>query len=452
TVGQVEAARRIVEIDSVQVSLSPVDDDNLRNGVAEYCREHRIRLLAWRPLGGERASRLAKDPLLATLAAEHDATPAEIVLAWLASFENVVPIAGPTQVVHAASLGRAARLELSAGALRSLDERFNGRLLRVPRAERRPTGAADGEVVVLMGMPGAGKSTVVREFVERGYARLNRDTTGGTLSALVKALDAGISAGTRRWVLDNTYPTRRARNEVIECAWEHGLEVRCVWLTTSIADAQVNAITRLLDVHGQLPSPEDLKRLGRSDPRYLGPDAQFRYERTLEAPAPDEGFGTIEARPFARHKPADASARALCLELDDVVWEGSPLGPAGVVLLPGRRDVLQRCAAEGLLLFAQGWRPQVAKGEATLDALHRGSERLRELAGVDIQVSWCVHEAGPPICWCRKPLPGLVLEFTVPRRVDIGTSLMVGRASADRTLAERLGMPFEDGTAFFRVP
>ena len=35
TVGQIEAARHMGEIASVQVSLSPLDDENLRNGVAD---------------------------------------------------------------------------------------------------------------------------------------------------------------------------------------------------------------------------------------------------------------------------------------------------------------------------------------------------------------------------------------------------------------------------------
>src|SRR5690349_13573673 len=40
TVTQIEAARKVAEISSVQVSLSPLDDENLRNGVAEYCRDN----------------------------------------------------------------------------------------------------------------------------------------------------------------------------------------------------------------------------------------------------------------------------------------------------------------------------------------------------------------------------------------------------------------------------
>jgi aryl-alcohol dehydrogenase-like predicted oxidoreductase len=60
TVGQIEQARSIVDVASVQVSLSVIDDESLRNGVAEYCRDHGIRLIAYRPLGGvDRARKLA---------------------------------------------------------------------------------------------------------------------------------------------------------------------------------------------------------------------------------------------------------------------------------------------------------------------------------------------------------------------------------------------------------
>src|SRR3712207_2153335 len=71
TVSQIRAAQSIVPIVSVQVSLSPFDDENLRNGVAEYCRDNGIRLIAYRPLGGERVKQLARDPVLSRIAAKH---------------------------------------------------------------------------------------------------------------------------------------------------------------------------------------------------------------------------------------------------------------------------------------------------------------------------------------------------------------------------------------------
>src|SRR5580765_7878973 len=51
-VGQIEDARRITDIDAVQVELSVWHDDNFLSGVAEYCVTNGIRLIAHRPLGG----------------------------------------------------------------------------------------------------------------------------------------------------------------------------------------------------------------------------------------------------------------------------------------------------------------------------------------------------------------------------------------------------------------
>ena len=457
-VAQIEAARRIVEISSVQVSLSVLDDTNLRNGVVEYCRDHGIRLIVHRPLGGNQASRLARDPLLLEVAAAHDATPHETALAWLLRLApNVIPIPGATRVATARSIGRVLQIELGAAARERLDERHSGRLLRASRSARKPAPDAEGEVVLVMGMPGAGKSVVARELEERGYQRLNRDLQGGSLSGLVARLDAGLSGAHRRWVLDNTYPSRKSRNEVVECAWRHGVPVRCIWIDTSASDAQINAITRLLEVHGRLPTPEEIRAKGKRDPRYLGPDAQFRYERTVEAPTSDEGFSVIERRAFTRvgaSEPSVATARAIVLEYDGVLvaspnGSGPALRPEDVAIEAGRRDTLARYAAEGWLLFAHAWRPQIAEGQTSREVVEQCFQRTRELLGLEIELGCCPHPAGPPICWCRKPIPGLVLEFAVPRGVDLSRSILVGRAAADRTLAQRIGAVYREEAEFF---
>src|SRR5262249_20925405 len=156
-----------------------------------------------------------------------------------------------------------------------------------------------------------------------------------------------LRAGRRRVVLDNTYPTRGSRNEVIECAWVHGVPVRCVWLATELPDAQINAIERMIEAHGALPSPEEIRERGRNDPRYLGPDAQFRYERTVEPPRDDEGFASIDERAFLRTASEDAKGRAVILDFDDINEE--------------RRDALARFVTDGWLLFAHAWRPGVAR-------------------------------------------------------------------------------------------
>jgi len=436
TVGQIESARPIAEIAAVQVSLSPLDDENLRNGVAEYCRDHGIRLVAYRPLAGERVNRLARDPALAEVAARLGVTPAEATLAWLMDLNPLVtPIPGATHVEHARSIARVLSVRLTDDDRRQLDDRFSGRLLRVPRSERCPPNHGDGEVVLVMGMPGAGKSTIAHELETEGYERLNRDTRGGSLADLVAALNSGLATGKRRWVLDNTYPSRRSRNEVIECAWQHGVPVRCVWASTKIGDAQINAIARLIEVQGSLPTPEEIRERGRDDPRYFGPDAQFRYERTLEPPDAGEGFTSVEERQFVRRLHPDAVNRAVIFDYDDLTLEC--------------RETLARYSEDGWCLFAHAWRPQVARGAITREGVEQEFARMRSLLGIDVRFVHCPHDGGPPICWCRKPLPGSILELVMKHRVALDRSIVVGSSVTDRTMAQRLGTAFRSAGEFF---
>jgi aryl-alcohol dehydrogenase-like predicted oxidoreductase len=456
-VAQIEAARRITAIAAVQVSLGVFDDENLRNGVAEYCRDTGIELLAYRPLGGERAARLSRDPVLQAIAAQHESTAQEIALSWLLDLApHLVPLPGATQIAHAEALARVLSLVLTDEDRTQLDTRFPaGRLLRMPRAQRRPPDTAPGAVVLVMGMPGAGKSTVAQEFTARGYERLNRDELGGRLSDLVASLEIGLEQGKREWVLDNTYASRAARNEVIECAWQHGVPVRCVQLTTSVPDAQINAVNRLLELQGTLPSPEELRAKGKTDARYFGPDAQFRYERQVEPPSLDEGFVSIEERAFERRPNPRLTRRAVLFEYDGVLCTSASgqevaLVPDDVLVPPGRAALLQRYRQEEWLMLAIAWRPQLTARSITMYEVQACFTRTRELLGVDIQFAFCPHPAGPPVCWCRKPLPGLPLEFAHHHDVALGQSILVGRAPLDRTLAERLGLQYQDYADFFR--
>ena len=450
TVSQIQAAQSLAPIASVQVSMSPLDDESLRNGVAEYCRTHGILLVAYRPLGGERIRQLARDELLSRLAAKHSVCNAEVALAWLLSFgAGVVPIPGATTVTHAESLARVRTIALDDDDRLALDARFSGRLLRIPRALRRPREDAGGDVVLVMGMPGAGKTAVAVELAAKGYQRLNRDALGGALADLTPRLDELLRAGSRRVVLDNTYPTRKSRNEVVETAWERGVPVRCIWLTTDVADAQINCIRRLLDLHGALPTPEEIRQHGKHDPRYLLPDAQFRYERTLEPPTLDEGFVSVEARRFVRATPT-GTVRALILDFDDVIGRGVPvLRAEDVTIGATRRDTLVRHTADGWRVFVHAWRPQVERGETTTDAASASLQAFRQQLGVEVDLACCPHDAGPPVCWCRKPIPGSVLEFAWRRDIALSESIVVGTATADRTMAERIGARFQPSAAFF---
>jgi aryl-alcohol dehydrogenase-like predicted oxidoreductase/histidinol phosphatase-like enzyme len=450
SLGDLQEACRLAQVAAVQVEMSPWQEASLRDGVAELCAAQGILLLAHRPLGGAAGRRrLEQDPVLRGIAERHAATPAEVVLAWLRGLADVVvPLPGSTRPETARSLARVAELRLSEEDAAAIDRRFPaGRLLRSPRASRRPSDSAVGDVVLVIGLPGAGKSTVAAELVRQGYERLNRDEAGGRLAGLLPALEAALAAGRRRVVLDNTYGSRAARNAVIETAWAHGVPVRCVWLQTGLEDAQVNAVQRLLARHGRLLEPEELRRAARDDPGAFAPQALFRHRREFEPPDESEGFVRVEAVPFHRRRPPDYAGRALIVWYDGVLRTSrsgarTPVSPDDVVLLPRRGEVLRRHLEEGWLVLGVSWQPEIALGSVTREAVDAAFARTHELLGASLECVYCPHAEGPPVCWCRKPLPGLGVLLIERHRLDPARCVYVGRDAADQAFARALGFAY----------
>ena len=415
---QLDEALELAPITAVQVAVSPFEDRALRGGVVDRCAERGIVLIAHSPLGGPRlAPRLPRDRLLSEVADAHGATAAEIALAWLLSLgPHVLAIPGARRPGTARSAARAAGIALTTRERAALDRAF-GAARPASTGARRRSRRDGGEVVLVMGVPGAGKSRLAEELVARGYLRLNRDERGGSLRGLTYALDETLEAGARQVVLDNTYLTRASRSYVLETASRHGLPARCVWLDTPLAQAQVNMVVRLLDRYGEIPAPDRLAEVARREPGVLTPTRQMRAFRELEPPTDNEGFASVERVAWARARGEGAA--------------GVFVAASAIARLPAA----DTDPSAPHLVF--DWRPGGGVGELD-DAL----SKVAGMVAGPVEATVCPHPGGAPICWCRPPLPGLPLAFARKHGVDPARSILVGSSTAHRTLAKVLGARF----------
>jgi aryl-alcohol dehydrogenase-like predicted oxidoreductase len=121
-VDQIEQARRIVEVASVQNEFSP--RFRRSEGELAYCAAHRIAFLPWSPLGGIGRGGLLgqRHAAFAEVAGRHGVSPQRVALAWeLAKAPVVIPIPGarrPESIVDSAA---AATLRLDDRDLARLD-------------------------------------------------------------------------------------------------------------------------------------------------------------------------------------------------------------------------------------------------------------------------------------------------------------------------------------------
>ena len=122
TPAEIEAARKIVEVVTVQNRYSLADRRNQET--LAYCQREGIGFLPWYPMAG--GKQLKPDhPLaqaLARIAARHSATVAQLSLAWLLQRSPVMlPIPGTSKVPHLEENVAAAQLQLHANDCAELE-------------------------------------------------------------------------------------------------------------------------------------------------------------------------------------------------------------------------------------------------------------------------------------------------------------------------------------------
>ena len=124
--------------------------------------------------------------------------------------------------------------------------------------------------------------------------------------------------------------------------------------------------------------------------------------------------------------------RAVFLDRDGVinraiVRDGKPFPPdslAEVEILPGVHEAVQKLHVANYLLIVVTNQPDVARGTAKREDVEQINAFLASQLLID-DFKTCYHDVDD-MCYCRKPLPGAILEAAQEYNIDLFKSFMVG--------------------------
>ena len=420
TRGQLDEALELAPVAAVEVALSPFDDRALRGGVVDRCVERGLAVIAHAPLGGPaRAPRLARIEALRTRRGRARREPGR----------------GRPRLGARARSGRRRdprRADAGDGPL--------GRACVTARSRR--AGARGARVGVRRAPPGRpapdGRGRGDGGRPRDGHPRRRQEPRRGAA---------------RRGGLRPAEP-RRARR--LAPRPRRGARRR----------ARARAGTRRPRQHVPRPcGPEPRRRDGRAARRRralrvarhaarrrAGQPRRAPPRPLRRAPGPGRaarrlarGAGAPRARPRRCGRSASSSRRATTRA--SPTWSASrssggrppaatpraSSSPRGAIGADGWEAAVADAAPDAPHLVFD-WRP-----DGHVDELAEVVGRLERLVTGPVDAAVCPHGGGPPVCWCRPPLPGLPLAFARAHGVDPARSTVLGTSPAHRTLAAALG-------------
>jgi diketogulonate reductase-like aldo/keto reductase len=100
--------------------LYHIGSRGIEHDLLPWCREHRVPVMAYSPVGGQGA-RLLRSKALVDVAKRHNATPAQIAIAWTIRHGNVISIPKASDPAHVRENAASGSIELAPEDIAAID-------------------------------------------------------------------------------------------------------------------------------------------------------------------------------------------------------------------------------------------------------------------------------------------------------------------------------------------
>jgi histidinol-phosphate phosphatase family protein len=308
-------------------------------------------------------------------------------------------------------------------------------------------------VILIMGYPGSGKSSLTKKLLNPEVVVLNRDSIGGTIAGLLPILEKHLKDNDDV-ILDNLFPSIESRKPFIDLCKKYNTDISCQYMSTSIEDSAFNVVQRMIGLSGKFLMPEEIKK--SKHPNIFPPVVLFKYRKEFEKPTVEEGFSKVEVIKFVRIDDPTFTNKAIILDYDGTLREcinGNgkyPVKKDQVEIKPNVVKILQSYKDKGYILLGVSNQSGVHKGELPHELCSTLFDHTNNLLGFDIDYRFCPHQSTPPMCYCRKPGTGFFVDLMIKYKLSRKNTIMVGDFKSDNTFADRAGIQYVDQSEFFK--
>ena len=311
------------------------------------------------------------------------------------------------------------------------------------------------DIILMVGLPASGKSSLVTKYEELGYITLSFDKKTMFSATETASLAKEVKKG-NKVIIDNTNTTAEKRKIFIDFAKNSNLTIGAHYMNTSKDDCLINSLHRMYELHGEIYMHlSDIPAKLKNSPNLFVISAIFSMVKNFDKVSKLEGFDQVETTKFIRTNNCDYTNKAVFIDLDGTVRKSNgkepyPLELEDIEILKNSSEILKKYKSEGYKIIAITNQSGIAKKVLTASKVKELIEHTNSLlGGVIDDYYFCPHLPPKDLCFCRKTQSGSGVLMMHKHKLDLKSCIMVGDATSDKTFAERLEIKYKHPNIFF---